>query len=208
MERNYKQIFSWENKERIKYLENFKANVINYFSGIGHDDFGDSLENEIAKKERKEINKHIDKAHSYIIATGVPPGFTYYPAPITGRKAVYTDLVLNIFNLIAMQTGHRPLLDVIERAIAKYENDKKSAVLRTWFPIFWFALFIDWVTSLPFEFLGKFGFQQNKLETSKGGRIFKFLFSLFIYIEAFLNILRMTGYLPKLLIIMEKLTSK
>ncbi len=208
MERNYKQIFSWENKERIKYLENFRAHVISYFSDIGHNNAGDTWEKEIAKKERKEINKLIDKAHSYIIATGVPPGFIYYPAPITGREAVYTNLVLNIFNLIKMHTGHRPLLDVIERTIVRYENDIKSAVLRTWFPIFWFALFIDWVASLPFEFLGKFGFQQDKLETSKGGRIFKFLFSLIIYIEAFLNILKMTGYLPKLLIIMEKIISK
>jgi len=205
MERNYKQIFSWENKERIKYLENFNSHVVNYFKNIGHSRAGDSWEEEPAKIERKEINKLIDKAHSYIIATDVSPEIIYYPAPITGRESRYTDLVLNIFNLIKMHMGHRPLLDVIERTIARYENDKKSAILRTWFPIFWFTLFIDWIVSLPFEFLSKFGFQQDKLETSLGGRIFKFLFSLIVYVEAFLNVLERIGYLPKLLIIMEKL---
>jgi len=203
MERNYKQIFSWENKERIKYLENFKAHVVNYFSGVSNDDFGDSLENEIAKKERKGINKLIDKANLYISATGISTRVIDYPTPIAGQKSRYIDLVFNIFNL-----SHEPLLDIIERAIAIYENDKKSAILRTYCPVFWITLFVDWIVSLPFEFLGKFGLQQDKLGVSLGGKIFKFLFSLIIYVEAFLNILKMTGYFPKLLIIIEKIISK
>lgn len=208
MMRSYKQITFWENDERIKYLKNFNSHVVNYFNNIGHNSVGDSWEKEIAKIERKEINKLIDKAYSYIVATGVSTQIIYYPAPITGREPHYTDLVLNIFNLINMHIGHRPLLDSIERAIVRYENDKKSAILRTYNPLFWIALFIDWVVSLPFEFLGKFGLQQDKLEASIGGRLFKFLFSLIIYVEAFLNILKMTGYLPKLLIIIEKIISK
>lgn len=203
MERNYKQVFSWENKERVKYLENFKAHVVNYFSGVSDDDFGDSLENEIAKKDRKGINKLIDKAHLYMIATGISTRVIDYPAPIAGQKSRYIDLVFNIFNL-----SHEPLLDIIERAIAIYENDKKSAILRTYCPVFWIILFVDWIVSLPFEFLGKFGLQQDKLGVSLGGKIFKFLFSLIIYVEAFLNILKMTGYFPKLLIIIEKIISK
>jgi hypothetical protein len=203
--RSYKQITFWENDERIKYLKNFNSHVVNYFNNIGHSNVGGSWEEEIAKKERREINKLIDKAHSYIIATGVSARVINYLAPKTGRGL---DLVLNIFNLGKMHIGHRPLLDFIERAMAIYENDKKNAVLRTWNPIFWIILFVDLIISLPFEFLGKFGLQQDKLEASFGGRLFKFLFSLIIYGEAFLNILKMTGYLPKLLIVIEKIISK
>jgi len=118
------------------------------------------------------------------------------------------DLVINIFNLGKMHIGHSPLLDSIERAIARYENDKKSAILRTYNPVFWITLLVDWIVSLPFEFLGKFGLQQDKLETSLGGRIFKFLFSLIVYVEAFFNVLERTGYLSKLLIIIEKIICK
>lgn len=208
MKRSYKQITFCENDERIKYLENFEAHVINYFDDIGRDGFGDLLENEIAKKERKEINKLIDKARSYIIATGISTRVINYPAPITERESHSVDLAFNIFNLIEINMSHEPLLDIIERAIAIYENDKKIAILRTYNPVFWIALFVDWIVSLPFEFLGKFGLQQDKLGASLGGNIYKFLFSLIIYVEAFLNILKMTGYFPKLLIIIEKIISK
>jgi len=202
MMRSYKQITFWENDERIKYLKKFNSHVVNYFKNIGHSRVGDSWEEDTAKIERKIINKLIDKAHLYIIATGVSTRVISYPAP----KGL--DLVLNIFNLGKMHIGHRSLLDSIERAIARYENDKKSAILRTYNPVFWITLLVDWIVSLPFEFLGKFGLQQDKLGSSLGGKIFKFLFSLIIYIEAFLNILKMTGYLPKLLIIIEKIISK
>jgi hypothetical protein len=199
MKRNYKHIFSWESRERIKYLKNFSSHVVNYFKNIGHNRSGDSWEKEPAEIERKEINKLIDKAHLYIIATG-------FSTHVINLKTVRElDLVLNIFDLGKLHIGHRPLLDTIERAIAKYENDKKSAILRTYNPIFWIALFVDWIVSLPFEFLGKFGLQQDELRASLGGKIFRFLFSLIIYIKAFLNVLKMTGYLPKLLIIIEKI---
>ena len=201
MERNYKQIFSWENKERIKYLENFKANVINYFSGIEHDDFGDSLENEIAKKERKEINKHIDKAHSYIITTGISTKVINYPALKTGWKSHHIDLVLNIFNLIEIDVGHRPLLDIIERAIAIYKKDSRRAKQRTYCPLFWIALLIDCLVSLPFEALGKAGFNQNRIEVSFMGKFFKYVFYIISYLflavlaHIFISSLIKAGYL-------------
>lgn len=196
MERNYKQVFSWENKEKIKYLENFKAHVVNYFSGVSDDDFGDSLENEIAKKERKGINKFIDKAHLYIIATGISTRVIDYPAPIAGQKSRYIDLVFNIFNL-----SHEPLLDIIERAIAIYENDKKSAILRTYCPLFWIALLIDRLVGLPFEALGRAGFNQNRIEVSFIGKLFKYIFYVISYLSlavaarVVINALVKVGYL-------------
>ena len=201
MERNYKQIFSWENKERIKYLEKFNSHVVNYFKNIGHNRSGDSWEEEPAKIERKEINKLIDKTHLYIIATDVSPEIIYYPAPITGRESCYTDVVLNIFNLIKMHIGHRPLLDVIERTIAKYENDKKSAILRTYCPLFWIALLIDYFVSLPFEALGKAGFNQKRIEVSFVGKLFKYAFYIISYLfltllaHIFISSLIKAGYL-------------
>lgn len=203
MERNYKQIFSWENKERIKYLENFKAHVINYFIGIGYDDFGYSLENEIAKIERKEINKHIDKAHLYIITTGISKKVINYAVPITGWKSYYVDLVLDIFNLIEIGVDHRLLLDIIERAIAIYKKDSRKAKQRTYNPLFWMVLLIDYLVSLPFETLGKVGFNQNKLEASFLGKLFKYAFyvisylSLAVLAHIFISALIEAGYLTK-----------
>jgi len=182
-------------------LKNFNSHVINYFNNIGHSSVGDSWEEETAKVERKEINKLIDKAHSYIIDTGVSTQVINSPAPITGRGSHYADLVLNIFNLINMHIGHRPLLDLIERAIAKYENDNKSAILRTYNPLFWITLFIDWVVSLPFETLGKVGFNQNEIEASFVGKLFKYVFyvisylSLAVLAHVFISTLIEAGYL-------------
>jgi len=198
MERNYKQIFSWENKERIKYLENFNSHVVNYFKNIGHSRAGDSWEEEPAKIERKEINKLIDKAHSYIIATG------FSTKAINLETVRELDLVLNIFNLGKLHIGHRSLLDTIERAIAKYENDKKSAILRTYSPLFWIALLIDCLVSLPFEALGKVGFNQNRIEVSFMGKLFKYAFYIISYLSIavlahiFISALIKAGFLTKL----------
>ena len=198
MERNYKQIFSWENKERIKYLENFNSHVVNYFKNIGHSRVGDSWEEEPAEIERKEINKLIDKAHLYIIATG------FSTKAINLETVRELDLVLNIFNLGKLHIGHRSLLDTIERAIAKYENDKKSAILRTYSPLFWIALLIDSLVSLPFEALGKVGFNQNRIEFSFMGKLFKYAFYIISYLSIavlahiFISALIKAGFLTKL----------
>jgi len=198
MERNYKQIFSWENRERIKYLENFSSHVVNYFKNIGHSRSGDSWEKEPAEIERKEINKLVDKAHLYIIAT------SFSTQAINLKTARELDLVLNIFSLGKLHIGHRPLLDTIERAIAKYENDKKSAILRTYSPLFWIALLIDSLVSLPFEALGKVGFNQNRIEVSFMGKLFKYVFYIISYLSLavlahiFISALIKAGYLPKL----------
>ena len=198
MKRNYKQIFSWESRERIKYLKNFNSHIVNYFKNIGHSSVGGSWEKEPAEIERKEINKLIDKAHLYIIATGVS---TQVINSKTGREL---DLVLNIFNLGKLYIGHRPLLDSIERAIAKYENDKKNVILRTYNPLFWIALLIDCLVSLPFEALGKAGFNQNRIEVSFMGKLFKYAFyiisylSLAVLVHIFISALIKAGYLTKL----------
>ena len=195
MRRSYKQITFWENNERIKYLKNFNSHVVNYFKNIGHSSAGGSWEEEPAKIERKEINKLIGKAHLYIIATGVSIQV------INSKTGKELDLVLNIFNLGKMHIGYSPLLDSIERAIARYENDNKSAILRTCNPLFWITLFIDWVVSLPFETLGKVGFNQNEIEASFMGKLFKYVFyvisylSLVVLAHIFISALIEAGYL-------------
>jgi len=54
MKRNYKQIFSWESRERIKYLENINSHTVNYFKNIGHSSVGDSWEEDQPKHSEKK----------------------------------------------------------------------------------------------------------------------------------------------------------
>jgi len=88
-----------------------------------------------------------------------------------------------------------------ERAIAVYKKDSGRAKQRTYCPLFWIALLIDYLVSLPFEALGKAGFNQNKIEASFIGKFFKYVFHVLSYIllavaaRFVINALGKAGYL-------------
>lgn len=54
---------------------------------------------------------------------------------------------------------------------------------------------IDFIVEIPFKFIGKIGFNQEKIEFSTVGRVVKGILYLITVGEAFLTILEKLGYL-------------
>lgn len=196
----YKKITIWENRKRTELLVAFRNLVDTYFTNL--EDYShlglDPHENEKAKKARREINMILDKMHSVIILAGVSPTIYYSPPPAIGGLAGTIDLIYNIFNLHHFEIKPENLLDLIDRAVGIYENDRLNAWLRTINPLFWLGLILDYIVSLPFKIIGKIGFNQERVESSIMGRITKGVLYLIIVLAAFLEILEKIGYLEKL----------
>lgn len=187
--RYYKKIAIWDNLRRVKLLREFREFVVAYFNNL---DYSSSIlevhESEKAKQMRIELNMRLYKMHSAITLAGVNTTIYYSPPPVTGGSAVSIDLVGNIFDLCRFQIDPRNLLDIIERAIGIYTNDRRNALLRTINPLFWIDLILDYIVSLPFEVIGKIGFDQKKIESSTLGKIIKGIIYLFMLLAAIMTV--------------------
>jgi len=172
MVKTYRQITVFENNKRLLLLKDFKLHLETYLNNlIGHYSGGLS-ENEKAKVEHKKINKVIDEACSYIDAVpsivGVVDEDNYL-----AKGLIYEQ------NVIDKSNFYKSLINMAERAMAIYRKDSSRAKQRTYNPFFWIALFVDYLVSLPFETLGKVGFNQKKIEASFVGKLIKCILYIF-----------------------------
>jgi hypothetical protein len=192
----YKKIPIWENRRRIDFLIKFRNLVVNYFNNVTYEQWGlGVVENEEAKKARTEINMSLHKAHFTTIAAGVNPSVFYTPPPAIGGITGDINVLLNIFHLHYYTINPQEALDIIDRAIGTYEDDRINSIIRIFNPFFWLDLLLDYIVSLPFKILGKFGLNQEKIEDSALGKIIKGILYLILVVAAFLEILDKLGFL-------------
>ena len=194
----YKKITYWENRKRVKLLSKFRDLVVDYFNNVEYN-FLHIKENQNTLRIRQEINLHLDRVYSYIIYTGVNPKIYYSPPPAVGGIAGNIDLIHNIFNLHMFDIPVQNLIDFIDRAIGIYEEDKINSLLRTFNPFFWLGRLVDFIVGIPFKFIGKIGFNREKVEASIVGKIIKGILYLLVTASTafltFLTILEKLGYL-------------
>jgi len=196
--RDYKKIPIWENVKRVNFLIEFKNLIVKYFNNIRHADYSlDVVENEEAKKTRYEINIRVDKTLSFVLAAGVSPFITYAPPPVVGGYIEKINLILDIFHLYQHRIKPQEVLDVLDRVIGIYNDDKRNSLFRTFNPFFWLGLLLEFIVSLFFRFLGEIGFNQKKIENSVVGKIIKGILYIIEVFAAVLTILGLLGYLDE-----------
>lgn len=191
----YTRILVWENKRRLDKLIKFRKLIIEYFRNSRAElVVAERIEEEAARAARVKINRVIDETHSIILHSGIIPTLRYTPPPEVGGYVQKIDVIQNIFNLGGFQIGANPLLDFIDRAIGIYESNHKSALLRTFNPLFYLGWVLDVISDLPFIAIGKLGFNREKAESSVIGRLVKALFYLITVVAAFLTTLQLLGF--------------
>lgn len=192
----YNKITVFENRRRVRALEEFRELVNGYFDNIEYNWMADEpIEDQRAQDIRSQINLRLRRASRIVYLAGVSTIFYYHPPPAVGGLAGEVDLLANIFNLHRLQLDIRKVLDHIDRALGVYNDDRTNSTIRTYNPFFWIGMVFNYLVSLPFVLLGKVGFNQSKIEESIIGKIAKILFQLMIWIAAFLTILHLLGYL-------------
>lgn len=193
----YNKIPIWENRRRVKLLNEFRNLVVTYFNNTTPIGFGgfELRENEQAVNARQVINHNLQQLYTIVIAAGVNPLIEYTPPPAVGGYIRSINVILNIFNLSRFEIRPPVLLDYIDRSIGIYKNDKTNALLRTLNPLFWLGLVFEYIARLPFKIIGKMGFDQEKAESSFIGKIVKGIFYVITVLAALLTILNLLGYL-------------
>jgi hypothetical protein len=185
----------FEIKDRIEFLTITRDEIVKYFNDTSTSYTGlERSEGQGAVKLRSKINLNIHKAREYVFATGVNPYIYYTPPPMVGGHASNIDLFLNIFNLAIFQLDPRLLTDAIEQALGKYDNEQKSAIIRTFNPFWWLFKLIKSIAYFPFWILQSAGVNTTKFERSFFGKIIKLIFDLAVFIAAVLAILAAFGW--------------
>ncbi len=194
--RTYNEILVWENNRRLKRLNDFRIVVEKYFQQSSHHWMNrERTESPESEAVRATINRHLDEIHSILICAGVGVQIRYTPSATRGGYVQDIDILENIFNLHHFQIGANQLLDIIDRGIGVYETDHKPAVLRTINPIFYLQNILNWVVMIPFNLIGKVGFNQKKIENSMLGRLFKASIYIVTALASFLTVLQLIDLL-------------
>ena len=206
--RSYNHIPYWENKKRTQILSEFRQLVEEYYANLRHTNLGDTIVTTNAEAIRRKINYILDKAHRIILLSGVSPKIYYSPPPAIGGLAGNIDLIINLFHLHDFQIGRREVLDVIDRAIGIYIENKKRSIVRTFNPFYWIGCLFYYVSLVPFILVGKAGFNRSKFEKSSIGKTLKFIIYIaeaFVAFIAIIEILKRSDYFENLKLLIKSL---
>ncbi len=192
--RHYTKILIEENKRRLNKLREFRSLMIRYFNhsrvGFG----GGRVEESAAKEARREINRLKEEIHSIILNSGIDPGFSWTPPSAVGGDETKIDLIEDIFNLDQFDIGPNNVLYLIDRAIGKYEANRRSAFVRTFNPFFYLGWVLNAITDLPFIIVGILGFNRQKMKASTVGRLVRGILYLIIIVAAVLTVLHLLDF--------------
>ncbi|MGD2095692.1 MAG: hypothetical protein PVH77_11860 [Phycisphaerales bacterium] len=203
----YNKIPIWENKERLKLLYAFRELVDTYFNNVEYVRLSPSaepIENEIAKQKRIEMNRILSAVRNILHSAGLSPIIKYTPPRMIGGYIEHIDITLNMFNLRYYKIPHTKLFDCIDICIGIYSKDSKRAWIRTFNPFYWISCVFDYISRLPFIFLGQMGFDSGKAESSIIGRLVKGILYLIVVFSSLLTILYYLGYLEQFKELIQK----
>ena len=193
---NYNKKTIFENRSRASRLIEFREKIIAYFNANPPSVYlSENHDNAESSRIRFEINTVMDDSRAIIGSTGVIPILHWSPAPAVGGYRQDVDLVINMFHLDQYQIPPSQLLDQIERAIGKLNNDSTSAFIRTLNPFFWIDRILRYVARSPFNILRSAGINADKIESSLIGKIGKLVTYVLTLLIMILTILQLTGLL-------------
>lgn len=193
--RHYTEILIWENKRRLDSLKQFRSLVIRYFNNSRVGFGGRRIEGDAAREAKSKINLLSEEIHSIMLSAEIDPIFSWTPPTAVGGQAIEIDLIENIFELDQFDIGPSNPLAVIDRAIEKYDSNRKAVLVRTYSPFFYLAWTLDALSDLPFIVIGILGFNRQKIKASAIGMLVKGVLYLIMVVVPFFMILHFAGVL-------------
>ena len=203
--RYYTRILVWENKRRLNKLRKFRSLVIRYFNNSRVNLGGGRVEESVAKEARLEINRLKDEIHSIILNSEINPSFSWTRPAAAGGDETEIDLIEEIFDLDQFDIGPNNVLDYVDRAIEKYDSNRRSAFVRTLNPFFYLGRVLDTISDLPFIVIGILGFNRQKIRASAIGRLVKGILYLIIIVAAGLTVLHLLDFMEPIKQFLHKL---
>jgi hypothetical protein len=157
------------------------------------------IENKEATALRQEINKMIAPVCEALIAADAEPVIVYTPPAVAPGPTRRINVIQNFFRLGDFRINRTVVTDFIDIGLGEYERQAVKAIVRTFNPLYWVGVGLEYVASLPFKLLGRAGFNQARIEGSVAGRIVKRLVEIVMFLSALLTALHYLGLLDSLL---------
>ncbi|MDE0092196.1 MAG: hypothetical protein OXN83_02790 [Oligoflexia bacterium] len=199
---HFKRKTFFENRYSLNKLIEFRNLVVDYSKNLSYNPYfpptrRDLVENQKAINIRTEINKVIDSVRKILLEANIPVGIIYSFPPAAGGRITNLDLLLNIFNLKDYDVPLQQLIDIIDRGIGVYSDDKIWSIIRTFNPINYFMRLLEFIFNIPFNLLKNIGFDTQKIETNFIVKTIKFIYLCICSLVSFLTLLNLLGYLEK-----------
>jgi hypothetical protein len=97
----------------------------------------------------------------------------YSPPPAMGGFAGNLNVIENLFQLARFRIPFSKALDLLDRAIGRYERLEKQLYRQMFNPFFWVWIGFTGLLRVPFKILKAAGYNSEAIEQSRGGRFVK-----------------------------------
>jgi hypothetical protein len=185
-------LFKRHQKEQ-QLITEFKEAFMAY-TLLDRKDYLTDAEKELQFKLREKLNNMNGEVGLYVHKAGISASITYTPPPMIGGLVRNIDFFSNLFNLSQFSIAPQLVVDSLDRAIGNYNVYNNRFTKKLINPIYWVGELIR----VPFHIAHFAGFDENKLEFSLFGKIYKFTSSILIFIATILTILNYVGINTKL----------
>ena len=193
---DFKSFAYWKNRQCAADLQQFRSDLESYIDQSSYSWQADAVIEEAPAKDAKvRMNRALHRVTTAIDAAGLPRIVIYTPPPAVGGYQQHVDLLYNLFLLHQFQIPQGRVIELIDRAIGIYENDKWPTILRSINPLWWFWKGLVFVSSGPFQLLSAAGFDTASIENSSVGRLVRLAVMLVMVFAAFLTVIQLLGYL-------------
>jgi hypothetical protein len=193
---HYRRMTIFQNLGTLRTLKKFRKLAERYFENVDYGSYGLTVsENAKARSIRSQLNLMLERVKRALNCVDVRSEICPVP-PIDApdsEEGVY--LVENIFNLHALKISPQTLLDYVERAIGAYKDEKPRTLVRTFNPLFWLGILLDFVAALPFSVLSALGLNRSAIEKNPLAKLFKGCLRAAILVGALAVSLQALGYL-------------
>ena len=195
---DFKSFTYWKNRRSTAELQQFRLDLEGYIDHSSyHWQADDVIEEEQAKVLKVRMNRALHRVINAIDHAGLTSIVIYTPPPSVGGYQQHVDLLDNIFILHQFKIPQGRVIELIDRAIGIYEDDRWPALLRSINPIWWFWRGLVLVSSGPFKLLSIAGFDVANIENSFAGRLVRLVVMLVMLFAAFLTVLQLLGFLEQ-----------
>ena len=127
---DFKSFAYWKNRRCTADLQQFRSDLEKYIDQSSYNWQADAvIEQEPAKDAKVRMNRTLHRVTTAIDAAGLPSIVIYTPPPAVGGYQQHVDLLRNLFSLYQFQIGQGRVIELIDRAIGIYEDDKWPAIL-------------------------------------------------------------------------------
>ena len=199
---HYKKKTIVGNRYSLNKLTEFRNLVVDYSKNLSYNSLfpptkRNLIENQKATNIRTEINKNIHSISKILLEAGLLIHIVYRFPPVAGGGVRSIDILNNIFNLKDYNISLQQVIDIIDRGIGIYSDDKTWSIIRTLNPLFWFIRFLDFIFNIPFRLLQKSGFNAQQAENNFFVKLIKFIFYCAGFLASILTVLNLLGHLER-----------